>query len=76
MGLIQFVSSFWLLAHDKLSVDRSLRPKDHEMRHREIRSKADADGNELCYKNLNKIRKGNQRVAENTPGIPEVTNFR
>src|SRR6476660_6718148 len=45
----------------QFSVDRSLRPKDHEMRHGEIRSKADEDGNELRYKNLNKIRKGDER---------------
>jgi len=40
---------------------RSFRPKDHEMRHGEIRSKADEDGSELRYKNLNKIRKGDDR---------------
>ena len=45
----------------QFSVDRSLRSKDHEMRHGEIRSKADEDGNELRYKNLNKIRKDNER---------------
>ena len=31
------------------------------MRHGEIRSKADKDGNELRYKDLNKIRKGDER---------------
>jgi hypothetical protein len=45
----------------QFSVDRSLRPKDHEVRHGEIRSKTDEDGNELRYKNLNKIRKGDER---------------
>src|ERR1700682_2537854 len=43
------------------SVDRCLRPKDHEMRHGEIRCKADEDGNELRYKNLNIIRKNDER---------------
>ena len=42
-------------------VDWSLRPKDHEMRHGEIRSKADEDGNELRNKNLNKVRKDDER---------------
>lgn len=44
-----------------VSVDQYLRPKDHEMRHGEICCKADEDGNELRYKNLNKIRKDDER---------------
>ena len=56
------------------SVDRYFRPKDHKMRHGEIRYKADEDGSELRHKNLNKI--GKDLVATITPRIPEATNFR